>query len=95
MRAGSGRLGITICFYKIGPFLQNAAVDLADEREKKLIARLGDIGLGRITAPGNMPTPSMMWHHDGVAPLAALVRWCDIEKKPAVAGLESSIKENR
>lgn len=79
----------------LGPFLQNAAVDLADEREKEFIARLGDIGLARITAPGNMPIPSMMWHHDGVAPLAALLRWCDIEKKATVAGLEPFIKENR
>jgi hypothetical protein len=77
----------------LGPFLQNAAVDLADDREKEFIARLGDIGLARITAPGHMPIPSMMWHHDGVAPLAALVRWCDIEKKADVAGMESTLKE--
>lgn len=77
----------------LGPFLQNAAVDLADDREKDFISRLGDMGLARITAPGHMPIPSMMWHHDGVAPLAALVRWCDIEKKPAMAGMELMTKE--
>jgi hypothetical protein len=79
----------------LGPFLQNAAVDLADEREKDFIGRLGDIGLARITAPGNMPIPSMMWRHDGVSPLAALLRWCDIEKKAPVAGMESLLKENK
>ena len=79
----------------LGPFLQNAAVDLADEREKDFIGHMGDIGLTRITSPGNMPLPSMMWHHDGISPLAALLRWCDVEKKAAVAGLESLIKENK
>ena len=26
-----------------------------------------------------MATPSMMWHHDGEACLASMVRWCDHE----------------
>jgi len=64
----------------VGPFLQNAAVAVGDEREAELIRKLGELGVARITSPGNMPVPSMMWHHDGIATLAALLRWCDVEK---------------
>ncbi len=65
----------------IGPFLQNAAVAIGGDRERAFVAKLAEYGVARITAPGNMPLPSMMWHHDGISPLAALLRWCDIEKK--------------
>ncbi len=65
----------------VGPFLQNAAVAIGDEREASIIRELGELGVARITSPGNMPVPSMMWHHDGIATLAALLRWCDVEKK--------------
>lgn len=65
----------------IAPYLQNAAVAIGDERETELIRRLGELGLARITSPGKMPVPSMMWHHDGVSPLSSLLSWCDVEKK--------------
>ena len=65
----------------LGPFLQNAAVEIGDEREDAFVATLGEYGVARITAPGHMPTPTMMWHHDGISPLASLLHWCDIEKK--------------
>jgi hypothetical protein len=68
------------------PFLQNAAVAVGDEREKEFIEALGALGLSRITAPGKMPIPSMMWRHDGIAPLALLLRWCDVEKKEKIEG---------
>ena len=64
----------------VGPFLQNAAVAVGDEREPDFLRALGKLGVARITSPGNMPVPSMMWHHDGIATLAALLRWCDVEK---------------
>jgi hypothetical protein len=65
----------------IGPFLQNAAVAIGDGREKEFIKILGELGVARITSPGKMSIPSMMWHHDGISPLASLLRWCDMEKK--------------
>lgn len=65
----------------IGPFLQNAAVAIGDKREKEFIGTLGELGVARITSPGKMSVPSMMWHHDGISPLASLVHWCDVEKK--------------
>jgi hypothetical protein len=72
----------------IGPYLQNAAVAIGDEREKEFIRRLGELGLARITSPGKMPVPSMMWHHDGISPLSSLLRWCDVEKKDGIVGME-------
>jgi hypothetical protein len=62
-------------------FLQNAAVAIGDNREKEFIRILGKLGVARITSPGKMSIPSMMWHHDGISPLSSLLRWCDIEKK--------------
>jgi hypothetical protein len=70
------------------PFLQNAAVAVGDEREKEFIDKLGALGVSRITAPGKMPVPSMMWRHDGIAPLSLLLRWCDVEKKDKIGGME-------
>ena len=71
----------------IGPFLQNAAVAIGDEREKEFIRGLGELGVARITSPGKMSVPTMMWHHDGISPLASLLRWCDIEKKDEIGGI--------
>ncbi|MCX8118008.1 MAG: hypothetical protein N3G78_08770 [Desulfobacterota bacterium] len=62
-------------------FLQNAAVAIGDKREREFINLLGALGVSRITSPGKMAFPSMMWHHDGISPLASLLRWCDVEKK--------------
>ncbi len=75
-------------------FLQNAAVAIGDEREKEFIRRLGELGVTRITSPGKMPLPSMMWHHDGISPLASLLRWCDVEKKDEIGGMETGGKRN-
>ncbi len=72
----------------VGQFLQNAAVAVGDEREAGLIRRLGELGVARITSPGSMPTPSMMWRHDGMATLASLLRWCDVEKKDDITGFK-------
>jgi hypothetical protein len=71
----------------IAPYLQNAAVSIGDGREGNFIRRLGELGLARITSPGKMPVPSMMWHHDGVSPLSSLLCWCDVEKKDGIEGM--------
>ena len=76
----------------LSPFLQNAAVAIGDEREKEFISRLGELGVTRITSPGKMPLPSMMWHHDGISPLASLLRWCDVEKKDEIGWMETGEK---
>lgn len=66
----------------LGPvsnYLQNAALAMEGERRKRMFSLLGRLGVSRIVPPGKMPTPSMMWHHDGLPCLAALLRWTDAE----------------
>ena len=60
-------------------YLQNVAVRLSPERRERLLEVLAEEGASRICAPGKMPYPSMMWHHDGIECLATLARWTDIE----------------
>lgn len=63
----------------VSRYLQNVAVTIDKDREEKLFNELCKLGVSRITYPGNMSTPSMMWHHDGMACIGDLVRWCDVE----------------
>ena len=60
--------------------LQNVAVP-ADSPEA-LYEALAALSVSRICPPGQMATPSMMWHHDGLACLGSLLTWCDIESTP-------------
>ncbi len=65
---------------KVSKYLQNVAVAASEERKEKLAVELALMGASRITVPGNMPTPSMMWQHDGMPCLSRLSRWCDREE---------------
>ena len=60
-------------------YLQCAAIAGADGPLKR---RLAELGVTRLCPPGAMGTPSMLWHHDGRACVAELVRWCDEETRP-------------
>jgi Acyl-CoA reductase (LuxC) len=60
-------------------YFQNAAILTNKERLFELAETLADLGVCRICEPGRMATPTMMWHHDGLPCLEALVRYCDIE----------------
>jgi hypothetical protein len=81
---------IPLALRSLGPFLQNAAVAIGDEREKELMNILGGLGVARMTSPGKMALPTMMWHHDGISPLASLLRWCDVEKKDEIGGMREN-----
>lgn len=64
----------------IGPVLQSVAVAGSAERLTPLASALARLGASRITSLEALPWPSPAWHHDGVPPLAELVRWCDWEE---------------
>ncbi|MEC8191748.1 MAG: acyl-CoA reductase [Myxococcota bacterium] len=66
----------------IRPWLQNAALAVTGDDEGALRMALARLGVSRLCRPGDMAAPSMMWHHDGVACLAIMVRWCDEEDTP-------------
>lgn len=66
-------------------YFQNAAVAVREERKADVAERLARLGVTRICRPGRMPTPTMMWHHDGLPCLEALVRYCDLETDEATA----------
>ena len=63
----------------LSPWLQNAAIAVSTDEAPSLKTRFARLGVTRLCAPGLMATPSMMWHHDGEACLASMVRWCDHE----------------
>jgi len=63
----------------LGDLLQNVAVAAPPDRFHDIALRLARMGACRICPPGNMGTPTMMWHHDGKGCLAAMVRFTDIE----------------
>lgn len=60
-------------------YLQNASLEIAEERKQEILGILASLGVARIAPPGKMATPSMMWHHDGLPCLGAMVRWTDVE----------------
>ena len=59
--------------------VQTAGLEGVGERTVALAAALADAGVTRITDFRNMPWPPMAGHHDGVGPLAELVRRVDLE----------------
>lgn len=59
--------------------LQTVAVVGAGEAEAELHESLARAGALRITGFDDAPWPPPWWHHDGVGPLTALVRWIDAE----------------
>jgi hypothetical protein len=59
-------------------YLQNVALAVRPAEQPGLATALAELGASRSTRPGRMPTPSMMWHHDGHACIADLIRWADL-----------------
>jgi len=60
-------------------YFQNAALEIEEPRRTECATWLGRMGASRICQPGRMPTPTMMWHHDGAPCLESLVHYCDLE----------------
>ncbi|MFJ7239304.1 acyl-CoA reductase [Streptomyces olivaceus] len=63
----------------IGPRLQNVGLGAIGQEFWELAEELGRLGACRISEPGRMSSPSVVWRHDGMPCLALLLRWCDIE----------------
>ena len=62
-------------------YLQCAAVAAENGRFEDIREMLARWGVSRVTPPGLMGTPSMMWHHDGSSCLGKMLTWCDHELK--------------
>ncbi len=60
-------------------YMQNAGLEVAEQRRTELFNLLARLGVSRICPAGKMPTPTMMWHHDGLACIGEMVRWTDAE----------------
>jgi hypothetical protein len=52
---------------------------LEDAARTELAEGLSRLGSVRIASLAGAPWPPPWWHHDGMGPLAALVRWSDLE----------------
>ena len=63
----------------VEPWLQNAALAVGPASKDELQTTLARQGVSRCCRPGQMGSPSMMWHHDGKACLSSMVKWCDYE----------------
>jgi hypothetical protein len=62
--------------------LQCAAVAGDETRVSHVANRLAELGVSRMTRPGLMGLPTMMWRHDGTGCLSSMVRFCDQETLP-------------
>jgi hypothetical protein len=60
-------------------YMQNAGLAVGEDRRAEMFNLFARLGVSRICPPGKMPTPSMMWHHDGLPCLGEMVRWTDAE----------------
>ena len=67
----------------VGPFrrhLQTVGVGGLTEHERLALAEgLSRLGAVRVAPLAGAPWPPPWWHHDGMGPLDALVRWSDLE----------------
>ena len=63
----------------LGRHLQTAAVIGGGAATDDLREALARAGVLRVTSFEDAPWPPPWWHHDGMGPLSALVRWVDAE----------------
>ncbi len=67
------------CLRPFAGFFQNACVEAAPTARLAYAELLAELGVSRVCRAGEMATPTMMWHHDGLPCLETLVRYCDID----------------
>ncbi|MCG6989269.1 MAG: hypothetical protein LJF06_13965 [Gemmatimonadetes bacterium] len=59
--------------------LQTVAVAGLGGETEAVAEALARVGVTRVTAFADVPFPPPWWHHDGLGPLGALVRWVDLD----------------
>jgi hypothetical protein len=59
--------------------LQTVAVAGLGGETEAVAEALARVGVTRVTAFTDVPFPPPWWHHDGLGPLGALVRWVDLD----------------
>ena len=60
--------------------LQTVGVAGLGDQTEAVAEALARAGATRVTGFAEVPFPPPWWHHDGQGPLAALVRWVDLER---------------
>jgi hypothetical protein len=60
--------------------LQTVGVAGLGDETRAMAEMFARAGATRVTGFTDLPFPSPWWHHDGRGPLAALVRWVDLEE---------------
>jgi hypothetical protein len=65
--------------------IQTVAIATTPERLFRLASMLGEVGVTRVTALGDMISPEAGWHHDGRFNLLDLVRITEIEARAETA----------
>ncbi|WP_052488804.1 acyl-CoA reductase [Streptomyces sp. 150FB] len=71
--------GVVTELRPLGTHVQNIGLGAVGDEFRSLAAELARLGACRISEPGRMASPSVIWRHDGMPCLAQLLRWCDIE----------------
>lgn len=75
----------------LGAYLQCAALAGPAHRADPIAEALAEVGVSRLTRPGLMGLPSMMWRHDGKPCLGAMVRFCDEETEAPEVNVDVEI----
>lgn len=63
----------------IARHLQNVGVGANGSELWTTTEELALLGACRVSEPGRMAEPSMIWKHDGMPCVSQLLRWCDVE----------------
>lgn len=74
-------------------YLQNVGLGATAAELPALARDLAQLGATRISEPGRMAEPSMMWRHDGRLCIAELLRWCDVEMHADATAFEGGGEE--
>lgn len=90
--------GIDDAITRIEPlasYLQNVGLGAMREDLVPAAERLGALGVSRVSEPGRMADPTLVWRHDGRPCIAELVRWCDVEMHEQMGSEHGGVHDER